>query len=447
MKKGTLILLILFTLFAVILNFLPHLNYNYPLHVDEWVHFQYANHLSTGSPLYFGENYKSLEAGFHYILATLNVLGVPYLFMFGFATILLTVLVCLGVFILTRKIWNETAALFSILFIALLQSSVAFLGLVFLVPMVIGLFFILIGLYLVKINSKAWILVLASILIIHPPTALALILLINIEFLIKRKDYFRNLSYQLISGLIALPFYIPFFISRGTETLDALSFSPIVTAIFIPQFIGWFSLIIVAGGIYFISEKKNYSIFAYVLSLLAFILIFYYLKLEVFIPYARALMYLFIILTIPFGICCERIINFSKKSHIQIIIGIILIALILFFSLPLRIDSNNYIYHVIDSKDYSAFNWIKDNTQKDAIAVLDPWKANAFTPIAERQVYSRIVQGPNAFYEARNNEIYQFFKNNCTNSSFLAQNNISIVYGDCNNSNLKEVYPNVYLKS
>ena len=106
MKKIKIILLTAFIILTVILNFLPHLNYRYPLHVDEWVHFQYANHLSSDSQLYFGQEYKSLEAGFHYSLATLNSIGIPYLFIFTFFASFVTALLCLGVFILTRKLFN-----------------------------------------------------------------------------------------------------------------------------------------------------------------------------------------------------------------------------------------------------------------------------------------------------------------------------------------------------
>ena len=64
---------------------------------------------------------------------------------------------------------------------------------------------------------------------------------------------------------------------------------------------------------------------------------------------------------------------------------------ILIFALPSKLESNGRFYHIIDEKDYNAFKWIKENTNISSIAVLDPWKANAFTPIAERQVYSRVV--------------------------------------------------------
>ena len=204
MRKINLILLAIFIFLAVSLNFIPHIDYSYPLHVDEWVHFQYSNHLSSDTPLYFGGEVNSLEAGFHYLLATLNSAGVPYVFMFTFFASLVTILICLGVFILTRRLFNETAGVFAVLFIALLKSTVMILGPVFFVPMAIGMFFIVISLFLIKLNSKALVLILASILIIHPPTAMAILLLINIEFLIKRNRQRLNLPKSHWSDAVAI---------------------------------------------------------------------------------------------------------------------------------------------------------------------------------------------------------------------------------------------------
>ena len=60
--------------------------------------------------------------------------------------------------------------------------------------------------------------------------------------------------------------------------------------------------------------------------------------------------------------------------------------------------------YTIDDKDYETFSWIKENTNPDAIAVLEPFKGYAFTPIADATcVIARIwatlpAKGP-PFYE------------------------------------------------
>lgn len=447
MKKTNYVLLVLVILFAVILNLIPHLNYQYPLHVDEWVHWQYASHLSLESPLYSGQIYQNnLEAGFHYFLATLNSVGIPYEFMFQFFASLILILTCLGIFILTRKMWNQTAALFSILFIALLQSSVAILGPVFLVPMALGLFFILVGLYLLEIKSNLWFIVLTFLLIMHPPTALAFFILINIKFLLNRKQYWRNITLQLLAGILALPLYLEIFIQKGTDTLNSLTFSSIIPALFIPRYIGWLLIVLILIGIYSSIKNKKYDLSVFSIILLMFILIAYRFQFEFFIPYGRALMYLYLILAILFGIGCEIIITLSKNKKIRTLFAIILVVLVLITVLPAKIESNNYIYHIVDSNEVSAFKWIGENTTQNSIAILDPWKANAFTPLAEMRVYSRIMQGPNNISEMKNTEVYAFFQGNCTNMAFLEQNNLSVIYGSCNNSQLNEVYPNVYIR-
>jgi hypothetical protein len=410
------------------------------------VHWQYSNNLTGQSPLYFGQEYKSLEAGFHFLLAITNTLGTPYQFMFEFFPSIITSLICLASFILTRKIWNETAGLYSVLFIALLQSSVAILGPVFLVPMALGLFFILIGLYLTEINSSLWFIVLAFLLVMHPPTALAFFVLINIKFLINRESYWKNIPLQALAGLIALPLYLETFMSKGVDSINSLSFTTIVPALFIPRYIGWFSVIFILIGIYFSVGDKKYQISAYILALFFFILVFYQLEIEIFIPYARDLMYLFMIFAIIFGIGCERVIQITTNKKWGIFIGLLIFILFLIFSLPAKLESNKYLYQVMDEMDAQAFNWIKENTSKDEIVLLEPWKANAFTPLAERKVYSRIVQGPNKLSEEKNSKADLFLKGNCTDTNFLEQNNITLIYGYCNNSNLKEVYTNVYLR-
>ncbi len=274
---------------------------------------------------------------------------------------------------------------------------------------------------------------------------MAILLLINLEFfIINRKDLKKNLSLELLAGLIALPLYLDIFMSKGLETVDSLAFAQIINAIFIPRFLGWISIIIIVIGIFYSIEEKKYFIIADIIGLLIFIFMFYRLEINVFIPYARALMYLFVIFAVVFGYGCEKIIGFSKNKKIRIIMAIALTALLLFLLLPKKIDSMGPIYHIINEQEYKDFTWIKDNTNKNAIVLIDPWKADAFTPIAERAVYSRIVQGPSEKYAKMNEEIAKFFSNNCTDTSFLENNNITIIYGNCNSSDLEEIHPKVY---
>jgi len=99
---------------------------------------------------------------------------------------------------------------------------------------------------------------------------------------------------------------------------------------------------------------------------------------------------------------------------------------------------------MIDGQDYEVFVWIRDNVaEKYDRAILDPWKATAFTAITRKHVYTRIHE----FAKPSDDEAYEFLSDNCTDTAFLRENGISIVYtGDeCNNPSLLKVRQNVYL--
>ena len=124
------------------------------------------------------------------------------------------------------------------------------------------------------------------------------------------------------------------------------------------------------------------------------------------------------------------------------ILCLALIALTLVMVIPVR--QNTPYYHMIDKADYEAFIWIKDNVPESYDrAVLDPWKATAFTAVSEKDVYTRIHEAPTA----KDEEAYTFLDNGCTDTEFLKENGISIVYSreECRNPDLVEVRENVYL--
>ena len=77
------------------------------------------------------------------------------------------------------------------------------------------------------------------------------------------------------------------------------------------------------------------------------------------------------------------------------------------------------------------------------MAILDPWKATAFTALTEKYVYSRIHVTPTP----RDVEVRDFLRLGCKDTGFLKKNGISIVYTreSVNNSDLEEVRNNVYL--
>ena len=132
---------------------------------------------------------------------------------------------------------------------------------------------------------------------------------------------------------------------------------------------------------------------------------------------------------------------------------LVLIGIILAISIPDRLDTP--YYHMIDSEDYQAFTWIQNNIDDDyKKAIVDPWKATAFTAITSKTIYTRI----HAYPMDKDEEAYAFLRSGSSDTAFLRGNGISIIYtrvyeGPQNmnieyssaNPNLVEVAKNIYL--
>jgi len=99
---------------------------------------------------------------------------------------------------------------------------------------------------------------------------------------------------------------------------------------------------------------------------------------------------------------------------------------------------------MIDDRDYEAFVWIKENIGEEYNkAILDPWKATAFTAITGKKVYSRIQRYP----KDTDKKATEFLREGCKDTEFLRESDITIVYSlvDCNNPDLIELRPHIYV--
>jgi len=135
------------------------------------------------------------------------------------------------------------------------------------------------------------------------------------------------------------------------------------------------------------------------------------------------------------------------------VLCLIFIVITLIVSIPARQDT--LYYNMIDSDDYQAFIWVRENVGGNyEKALLDPWKATAFTGITGRYIYSRI----HAYPKATDEEAYAFIRNGSSNTTFLKEHGISIIYTrvyngpregnkeyKSNNPDLEEVARNIYL--
>jgi len=270
---------------AFYVSFIPHINYPYPVHVDEWVHISFANELITersftivepftGDPLQI-EN--RLEFGFQLPLGIFQeVTGISWNFIFRYFPSLIFMITIFLVYLFARKEgFGWQAALLS----CLVPTTVGILGPAFLVPVSVGLVFLPL-IFFLSFNSRKWwsyllIFIFTGFLIsMHGPSIVCIIIVLLPYIIMNiRKETRHSLklaSALLIPFLLVLPFsldmVIPLFKSvfsdqasgipiRIPNLFDVFGVLPIILAV-----IGLLSLSI-RGGIKKPVSPRGYCFF------------------------------------------------------------------------------------------------------------------------------------------------------------------------------------------
>lgn len=459
-KSDYLILLPIMAL-AFYLAFIPHLNYPYPVHVDEWVHLASSKALMRAGGVTFPGSFL-LEVGFHLFWGVFQTIsGISWMDIFRYFPSIIFIITALSVYILAqREGFGWEAALFT----CLIPTTVGILGPAFLLPMAMGLLFIPLSLFLAFNFRTGWayltlFIFTCFLLTIHAPTAVGLVIILVPYILLNLKGSFKH-SLGLTLALI-IPFLAPFpwifhMLLPTAESL--LSPQPLPTYIDLPQVVktyGYLPIMFYLLGTFLLAIKggnKNYGLIFGLLALLVMLVVYYTFHYGVEIMYFRSLTYMMLLMGIVAGAGLMGVRKFRLPVRfsawlkapliIQNILCLALIALTLIMVIPERQDTP--YYHMIDREDYEAFVWIKDNVDEGYDkAILDPWKATAFTAVTEKEIYTRIHTAPTA----KDNKAYAFLNNGCTNTTFLRENGISIVYTKkgCQNPDLVEVRKNVYL--
>jgi hypothetical protein len=441
------ILILAILLLSLITTYLPHRGYYLPLHVDEWHHIAWAkeivkttsflsNYPYSGRPLT-----NDLEIGYHMLLAGIHALtrlGINLWILTG----IFSIFSVLSVFILTRR-WGKNVSLLSSFLAALIPSTLAIGGPVFLIPVNLSLIFIPVGLNLAfDSQSLKHYLGLFSVslflLLAHPPSAIVLLMLIAIYSILTFNKHGKQLLATIfLSILISFPNYIPRMTEKGIESA---SFRFHLTLEGIAHIFGYIPTIFLFVGAFTIAEKRNpekWTILIPIFLLLIGIVLFVYTGFNPLIPYQRIFLPLILLMSIVSAYGLTRF----KSSFL--IAGITILILIL----SIRSHLSEDYYHVINTREYQDFLWIRNNTGKDSVVLLDPWLARALTPVAERQVVTVMPFGPNEEIENKNKEVRIFLNNSCTETDFLISNNVSVIYSieGCENSNLTMVKDRIYI--
>lgn len=460
---------------AFYIAFLPHQGYPYPVHIDEWVHWAFSEAiLKTGSTTstdpFLGQSIigfgsPHLEAGYHLFWGTFHqISGVSWLTIFKYFPGVIFMITVLSVYVLARRHGFGWEAAF---FTALIPTAVGVLGPGFLVPVAMGLLFIPLALFLIFNFRSVWSYIVLFIftcflLSIHAPSAICVVIALMPYLLLNLKGNFKH---SLGVGLaVIIPFLAPFpwIFDMLLPTAKALLIpQPLPMYIDFPRVVqtyGYFPiafcllgtfLLVIKGG------KENYGLVFGLLALLVMLVAFFTFHYGISIMYERGLIFMMLMVGIVAGAGLAAVKNLSlpvkltawlKKPFIVQNIGrflcLVFIGLTLAIGIPDRQDTPYYL--MIDDEDYQAFVWVRENVDEDyGKAVLDPWKATAFTAITGKNIYTRTHAFPTPIDE----EAARFLDGGCTDTTFLRENGISIVYSQrgCQNPDLTEVRKNVYL--
>lgn len=455
------------------LAFIPHHGYAYPVHVDEWGHLTYSKALMTEGSVSYTEPYlgetvvdSHPEVGFHLHWGVFQaVTGISWLTIFKYFPGLVFLLTILAVYILAQRQGYGWEAAF---FTCLIPTSVRLLGPGFLTPVALGMLFIPLSLFIaVNLRGTSSYLLLfifgCFLFYMHPPTALGVIviLLLYIVFNI-RKDFRHSVK---IAGALAMSFVISLpqlfpVIGGQVEAIGEAHYLPYLPQLF--HIYGYIPTVFFVAGVFLLSRKGGIDSYTLIFASLAFLVLigsFAIFNIGLAIMYDRGYMYLMLLMSIIAGYALSNVNNIKipirlvkgfKTGWGRIPLGrvlcLVFISLLLITTIQSHLDMP--YYHIINQQQYNDFVWIRENIDdRYDKAILDPWTAIAFTSIAGKTVYSRMPPGPSAFFAERNQEIYRFFSEGYTDTDFLKESNISIVYteGKVDNPDLVEVKENIYL--
>lgn len=484
-------------IFAFFMGFLPHLKESFylPFHVDEWIHWtRTESMMETGftefiNPWLGRGIDRSLEPGFNYMIGSLSWLtGVSFNTMFIFMPALITVFTSFAAFNLGNK-FEKPFGLEAAVFIPVIPTTCRMMGPSFFVPVATGLFFLIFLLWFLQLKKPLILSLfipigLWTLFLIHPPTALAGIIItfiyaVMLVFDKKLEQSALHLVYAFIpiGGAFALSARYGASIQ---QVIDAFLGGTYYLGYNLPEI--WVSFehmgvlvwILAIVGVYFAFSKGKTIIHSIGFSALAFLtLIGLYNKFDYGIPimYERSFMYLFLMICLlaGWGLATFRrsitdlILDYLpvKNGKVQvntlikktsIAIPFIVFVLLVFTTVPAHQDISYYT--MINETDFKTYNWIRENIdsyQNNTIdydrASVDPYKASPFSAVTRLYIVSSTMH-PIPGYKYHQ-DVESFLSNCCENESFFKEFDVSVVYttGCCTNQNLNEIYPNVYIVS
>ena len=295
---------------AFYIAFIPHQNYLYPLHVDEWVHLARSGAMLEAGSITFPHSFL-LEAGFHLFWGVFqSISGISWLTIFRYFPGVIFIITILSVYVLARRQgFGWEAALFA----CLIPTTIGILGPALMVPVSMGLLFIPLSLFLAFNFRSIWSYLLIFIftcflLSIHAPSAICLAIVLGPYILLNLKG---NLKHSLGMALaVAIPFLAPFpwifsmLLPTAKSLLTQQSPTELVQLPSVIQTYGYIPILCCLIGTFMLAirgGKRNYGLILGFLAMLVMLVTFFTFHYGVSIMYERGLMYMMLLIGIVSG--------------------------------------------------------------------------------------------------------------------------------------------------
>ncbi|VVB60280.1 Uncharacterised protein [uncultured archaeon] len=430
---------------AAFTAYIPHIGYPYPLHVDEWFHITVAEEVihNNAVDLYSGQPFRlGMERAWHLMLAGIFLIFPP-LKVYPFLVAALFILATLSVYTFAKR-YGERIALIAAFLTALIPSNVTIGGPSLLVPVNLSLIFTPLALKFAfdkKPNLLVVFLCTLFLLYAHPPSAMVLLILLGTYALLNVKEDKTRAKSLFITIFAAVIASVPNYAGRIAEKgMESATFSFWLFVEQTPLLFGYITTVFFIAGFYMLTrtkEKENWALIIALLFLLIDIFVYTRISTSFFVPYVRVFIPMMFIMSVIAAYALAKV-----KSNI--LLGVILAAIL---ALSLQHNYETPYYHMINETEYSDMVWINENLDKNAIILADPWKARPIPTITGMRVFTVLPFGPDSKELEQNQKAIDFFRNNCTDTQFLKDNNISVIYApvECNNQDLKRVHNNTYI--
>ena len=455
---------------AFFMAYIPHRDYAYPVHLDDWQVMVFTNELmekgSTAeltNPVYEADwlvGNQTGELGDHIFWSAFReITGMDWLPVFRYFPGIIFMMAVLGVFVLAhRQGFGWQAALLA----SLIPTTTGILGPAFLVPVALAMVFLPLTLFTV-FYLRGWrtylllALLMAAPAAIHPPTAAGLlVVLVPYGLLCLRREPKHSLGMALAVGLPFIALF-PVIYRMALPYVNRLAAEQAVSRyVYLPtiiQELGYVTAALFILGMIYLAwqgKKEGYGLALGTGMILVMLAVFYTLHYGVDIVYYRGLLVGMLLMSVLAGAGMKAISRASPLfkgrlrgifRHLRLPAVALIVVLVLVTTIMTRLQEP--YYHMVEAADYRAFRWIGEYLGEGK-GLVDPWQGMAFAGVTGKQVYSFIGETPDGNAEAA----YEFLNNAGTDSNFLVDNKIDTVYtkGRVENPDLNEVRGGVYIR-